>query len=150
MLSQRVGTVVPVLDKEANLTLDARDGVDSQLIYNEIKALVNTEAPFPVNELVIHHSLADGYVDVMGKIHKGDGTEVITSLLRKLSQSTDALHTIAIGNGLNDMPMLEAVTTPMCPANAEPEVREYCHSRSGIVSEHDYIDATLRWLDDLA
>ncbi len=84
----------------------------------------------------------------MGRIDKGDGVEIITSLLAESHNPTQAITSIAIGNGLNDLPMLEVATLPFCPGNAEPEVCEFCRSRSGIVSEHDFIEATLRLLEE--
>ena len=146
-LNKRVGTAVPILDKAANLTLDARSKVDSQRVYDELIALVKNDSPFDHNELVFHHSKADGFVDAMSLVDKGDGVEEITSLLSKAKSSTTPICTIAIGNGLNDMPMLRIVTIPVCPENAEYEVKDYCRSRSGVVSKYGFIDATLQWLD---
>lgn len=148
ILNERVGAAVPILDKVANLTLDARNGLDTEKIYNELQAIVKSDAPFDYDQLVFHHSRADGYVDAMGQIDKGDGIEVITSLLSQTHSSTNTISSIAIGNGLNDMPMLEAATVPVCPANAEPEVSQYCRFHSGVVSEYEFIDATLQWLEE--
>jgi len=147
ILNERVGTEVPILDKVANLTLDARNGLDSQQIYNALQAVVKSDAPFNYNQLVFHHSAADGFVDAMGQIDKGHGIEFVTSLLVQASRSTKTINSIAIGNGLNDLPMLKVATMPVCPANAELEVREYCRSRSGVVSDYEFIDATLHWLE---
>jgi len=139
---------VPILDKVANLTLDARNGLDSEEIYITLQDVVKSNAPFDSNQLVFHHSAADGYVDVMGQINKSDGVNVVTSLLAQKTNSIKNINSIAIGNGLNDMPMLEVATIPVCPRNAEPEVRALCQSRSGVVSEYGFIDATLSLLDE--
>lgn len=147
ILNERVGEAVPVLDKVANLTLDVRDGLDSQLVFDVFKAIVRSDAPLDYNQLVFHHSTADGFIDAMSQTNKGDGIDIVTSLLSDAHDSTKAINSIAIGNGLNDLPMLEVATIPVCPANAEPEVREYCRSRSGVVSEYEFIDATLEWLE---
>lgn len=147
MLNKRIGTEVPILEKVANLTLDARDGLDTRHVYEELKAVVKSEAPVDYELLEFHHNEADAYVDVLGQIHKGHGMEVITPQLSQITSHTGSVNSIAIGNGLNDMPMLRAATTIVCPANSEPEVLEYCRARSGFVSEHGYIDATLHWLE---
>lgn len=147
VLNERIGTEVPILDKVANLTLDARNGLDSQLIYDVLQDVVRQKAPFDYKQLVFHHSETDGYVDAMGLIDKGDGVETVTALLACAHKPTMNVSTFAIGNGLNDMPMLNIASMPVCPANAEAEVREYCLSRSGFVSKHDFIDATFEWLD---
>ena len=148
ILNERVGIEVPILEKVANLTLDARNGLDSKLIYDVLQAVVRSDAPFDYHELVFYHSKVDGFVDAMGRIDKGDGIKVMTSLLSRVYSTPKIINSIAIGNGLNDIPMLEVATLPVCPGNAEPEVREYCRSRSGVVSEYEFIDATLRWLED--
>lgn len=148
ILNERVGTEVPILDKEANLTLDARNGLDSQYIYNVLQEVVKIHAPFDYSQLVFHHSAADGYVDAMSQVDKGDGVGVVTALLSQMYGTSENIKSIAIGNGLNDMPMLEVATIPACPKNAEPEVREFCRSRSGLVSEYEFIDATLKWLEE--
>jgi len=148
ILNERVGTEVPILGKAANLTLDARNGLDSQHIYDVLKTMVKSDAPFDYNQLIFHHSKPDGFVDVMGKIDKGNGIEVISSLISKLENPAETIRSIAIGNGLNDMSMLEVATIPVCPRNSEHEVRNFCRSRSGVVSEFEYIDATLHWLEE--
>lgn len=147
VLNERIGADVPILDKVANLTLDARNGLDSQLIYDVLQDVVKQNAPFDYNQVVFHHSEADGYVDAMGLIDKGDGVETVSAMLSCTHKPSRNTSTVAIGNGLNDMPMLNIASIPVCPANAEPEVREYCLSHSGFVSRHDFIDATFEWLD---
>lgn len=148
MLNKRIGTEVPILEKVANLTLDARDGLNTRHVYEELMAVVKSEAPIDYTLLEFHHNEADAYVDVLGQIHKGHGVEVITSQLSQAGSEISSINRIAIGNGLNDMPMFEAATTIVCPANSEPEVLEYCRARSGMLSERGYIDATLHWLDE--
>ena len=149
ILKQHIGAEVPILDKVANLTLDARNGLDSEQIYNVLQAIVRSESPFNGEQLVFHHSKADKFVDVLSKVDKGDGIDVVTELLSRENSTAKTINSIAIGNGLNDMPMLEVATIALCPANAEPEVLDYCRSRSssGLVSEFEFIDATLQWLE---
>ena len=43
-------------------------------------------------------------------------------------------HSIFIGNDLNDLPALKLVGYPCCPADAEIEVRSFCESRNGWIS----------------
>jgi len=134
ILNEKIGTNVPILEKVANLTLDARNGLDSEEIYITLQDVVRSNAPFDSNQLVFHHSAADGYVDAMGQINKSDGVNVVTSLIATKNSSTKN--------------MLEVATIPVCPRNAEPEVRALCRSRSGVVSEYGFIDATLSLLDE--
>ncbi len=147
LLNEKIGTEVPILDKVANLTLDSRGELDTNHILSVLQAVIQHQSPFDSQQLVFHHSQVDGYVDVMSQIDKGDGVHAIASLLSLPKESPDAISSIAVGNGLNDLPMLQVATTPVCPANAEPEVIEYCSARSGVVSEREFIDATLQWLE---
>lgn len=110
ILNERVGADVPILEKVANLTLDARNGLNSQHIYNVLQDVVKSHAPFDYNQLVFHNSTADGFVDAMSLIDKGDGVSVVSSLLSREFNPTKSISSIAIGNGLNDIPMLEAAT----------------------------------------
>ena len=148
ILNERVGADVPILEKVANLTLDARNGLNSQHIYTVLQDVVKSHAPFDYNQFVFHNSTADGFVDAMSRIDKGDGVSVVSSLLSQEFTATKSINSMAIGNGLNDIPMLEVVTIPVCPRNAEPEVREFCRSHLGVVSEYEFIDATLQWLEE--
>ena len=77
----------------------------------------------------------------MSSIDKADGIRRVTSAV----QPAEPIHTIAVGNGLNDLPMLEAADTPLCPANADATVIQAC--AHGVVSPHAYVDATIAWLD---
>lgn len=147
ILNKRVGMELPILDKVANLTLDVRGRSDTSQICDELQAVVEDESPFDSNQFIFHHSQADGYVDAMSQIDKGDGVEVITSLFAQVCSPSTPIRSFAFGNGLNDMPMLKVATTPVCPGNAEPEVRQYCRDNSGVVSDVDFIDATLHWFE---
>ena len=146
IMNQRVGEM-PILAKSANLTLDARGHPDARVVFDALQEIAKAEAPVNFNELVFHFSEADGYVDALGKVDKGDGIKVIKSILADNELSEQSLTVFAVGNGLNDMPMLELANMPICPANSEHEVKAYCHSRSGFVSEHQCIDATIDWLN---
>ena len=145
IMNQRVGEM-PILAKSANLTLDARNDLDARVVFDTLQEIAKAEAPVNFNELVFHFSEADGYVDALGKVDKGDGIKVIKSILADNEPSEKSQIVFAVGNGLNDMPMLEMASVPICPANSEPEVKAYCRSRSGFVSRHQCIDATLDWL----
>ena len=70
-------------------------------------------------------------------IHKLD-TQALdkgTALKNYASQHNISLeNSIFIGNDINDLPALKLVGYPCCPADAEMEVRSYCESRNGWIS----------------
>ena len=147
LLTQRLGTALTINSKEANLTLEIPSSVDCDHVFDLVQQLVKNDSPFESEEFVFHNSPADGFIDVMSTIDKGDGIDIICELVSQHSASPPDIKTIAIGNGLNDLPMLARADLCLCPANSEKEVIEHCRQSNGIVSEHNYIEATLAWLE---
>lgn len=76
-------------------------------------------------------------------------------LLREASAQlgVDAARTVAVGDGYNDLPMLDGSVTPLvgCPANACPEVRAAVMAAGGVVADHPEAAGTVavirRYLD---
>ena len=135
------GPVGAQLDKRSNLTLPIPDGIDGDVMMASLENIVAAQPQFAAEAFVYHHSRGDRFVDVMGTMDKGLGVELV---LRFLEEHRD--NAVAVGNGLNDLPMLQAVGLPICPANAEPAVRAFCLDK-GHVSPFAYIDATNAWLE---
>lgn len=143
ILADKLGSNLVVLEKIANLTVKIPPSIDCHHAFEQLQQLVRDDSPFEHEDFVFHNSVADGFIDVMSNIDKGDGIEIVCNHLRN-PQAT----IIAVGNGLNDMPMLEKAHVCLCPANSEPEVKEFCQNTAGIISEHSFIEATLNWLSD--
>ena len=143
ILAVRLGANLVVLEKIANLTVKIPPSIDCHHVFEQLQQLVRDDSPFEYKDFVFHNSVADGFIDVMSKIDKGDGIEIVCNHLGK-KQST----IIAVGNGLNDMPMLEKAHVCLCPANSEPEVKDFCQNAKGINSKYSFIEATLNWLSD--
>lgn len=141
LLIKKLGTDLAILDKVANLTLEIPPSMDCHHVFEQVQQLVRDDSPFEYEDFVFHNSVSDGFVDVMSKIDKGDGIEIICNHLGKPHATT-----IAVGNGLNDLPMLEKADICLCPSNSEPEVKEFCQRASGITSDYSFIEATLNWL----
>ena len=142
VLTDRLGTSLVIDVKVANLTLKIPPSVDCYHVFEQLQQLVHDDSPFEHEEFVFHNSVADGFIDVMSKIDKGDGIDIICNHLGK-PQAT----TIAVGNGLNDLPMFEKAHICLCPANSEQEVKDFCQT-AGIISEYKFVEATLNWLSD--
>lgn len=138
---QAIGQAIHTLDKIANLTLCVPEGVDSDGMFETVQNVIKNDSPFDHADFVYHHSKTDGYIDIMSNIDKGDGVNFI-----KKHVNADDVTTIAVGNGLNDMPMMSVVDLCICPANSEPELLEYCQSRNSFISEYGYAGATIHWL----
>lgn len=148
-LNEKFGMEIPIIEKVANLTLDTRVGLDVLTVFNELKNLVKNDSPFAQDQFVFHYSKPDGYVDVLGRIDKSDGVVAISSLVNSTDPSGRQCETAAVGNGINDLPMLRAVDVPVCPANSEQQVLAYCGSHDcGIVSTSSFIRATLDWINE--
>jgi len=143
LLIEKLGTDIGVLKKVANLTLEIPPSLDCYQVFEQVQQLVCDESPFDHEQFVFHHSVADRFIDVMSKIDKGDGIDIICDHIGK-PQAT----TIAVGNGLNDLPMLEKANLCLCPSNSEKEVKEFCEKAAGINSKYSFIEATLNWLKD--
>ncbi len=125
-------------DKRSNVTIRVPKELDGDELMDKFRTLI--ERRFPTDRFEYHHSRSDGFIDVMGQVDKGMGVQLALTHLQ-----APHLETAGIGNGLNDLPMLEAVDLPICPSNAEPEVKAYC-AQNGLVSEHAYIQAATEWL----
>ncbi|MEM9624514.1 MAG: HAD hydrolase family protein, partial [Pseudomonadota bacterium] len=130
------------LDKSWNLTFGVPHELEGDHVYATLQQLVARQ-PDLAGEFVFHYSRWNRYLDVMGTMDKGAGLALTMSLLE---QPLD--YSAAIGDGLNDIAMLEKAALPVCPANAEAAVRELCSQR-GFVSQQHFVDATLDWLNTL-
>ena len=141
-LCRRVGHdgTLTVLAKNTNLTISTPDPIDGSVLLSALRNLIEVQPEFSEDRFVYHHSKPDGFVDVMGTMDKGLGVEL---LVRHIDGEFG--DTVAVGNGLNDLPMLESVALPVCPANAEPRVKALCRAR-GHLSSHVYIDTISEWL----
>ena len=118
-------------DQEANLTFSVPEELDGEHVLATIEAVIKNEPQFAGDDFAYHWSRPERFIDVMGHMDKGLGVELMREFL-------DPTYTYAIGNGLNDLAMLKAVDHPICPANAETDVIEYCQG-AGSVSEHGFI-----------
>ncbi len=146
LLSARLGLASPIEiegNQQGNLTIPVPMALDGDNLLETLKQLLEAHHLFEDVAFSYHHSRPERFIDVMGAADKGLGVEMIVRLL-----GGDIERTAAIGNGLNDLPMLEKVGMPICPANAEVEVLEYCSAR-GTVSDHGFLVATRSWLTQL-
>ena len=141
LMKKRLGQAPVILDKATNLTFVTPGDVAQDVMFAAILALVEMDSPFDAGEFIFHDSGSDGFVDVMSSIDKGHGVRLISDVV-----ADGASRTFGVGNGLNDLPMMREVDMPVCPANAEPDLKEFCRAKGGHVSEHAYIQATLDWL----
>lgn len=142
-LARAMGLATPIaheLDQVANLTFAIPAGIDGDIAMHTLRNIIAAQPEFKNDSFVYNHSSSDGFIDVMGAMDKGLGVEVAVAYLRG-----DFQHTAAVGNGLNDLPMLSRVAEPLCPANAEPAVQNLCATH-GQHSPHYFINATKRWL----
>lgn len=130
-------------DKTANLTMRVPSEVDGDDLLSSLKTAILSDERFVGAEFVFHHNRSDGFIDVMGQIDKGMGVEVVTKFL-----GGNWAETFAIGDGLNDLPMLHAVSYPICPANAVMEVQDLCRAK-GYCSDASYIAAVMTWLSQV-
>ena len=136
------GTLVPHGGKEVSLTLSVPASLDGGELLSTLRSLIESNTAFSDDDFVYHHGASDGFIDVTGEVDKGTGVAVLT---RHLGRNFE--DTVAIGNGLNDLPMLEAVDFPICPANSEAPVKKLCSER-GRMSSCNYIDAALEWIEE--
>jgi hydroxymethylpyrimidine pyrophosphatase-like HAD family hydrolase len=143
VLADRLGTSLVINEKVANLTLKIPPSVDCHHVFEQLQQLIRDDSPFEHEDFVFHNNVADGFIDVISKIDKGDGIDIICNLLGE-PQAT----IIAVGNGLNDMPMFEKAHISLCPANSELGIKDFCQNAPGIISEYNFIEATLEWLAD--
>jgi len=140
VLNEAMSSRIRAIHKQTNLTLLSPENIDDHLLYEQVVELID-QSPFAPEHYIVHHSKPDRLVDVLSLIDKGDGVSwcIDSSGLRDV-------ETFAIGNGVNDLPMMERVDHCLCPANSEPELIQYCQQNGGLVSEHTYIAATNNWL----
>ena len=140
LLYRKINQNIGAAPKKANLTLRVPIGLCGDDMLKHLRDLIDAHAPVGGADLVYHHSVSDGYIDVMSEVDKGDGVQLIRHLL-----SNRQNQTYAVGNGTNDMPMFRHVDVCICPANADEPVFEYCKAK-GFVSPHSFVDATLALL----
>ncbi|MFT7549390.1 MAG: hypothetical protein ACI9VI_003249 [Candidatus Azotimanducaceae bacterium] len=134
------GQLETALDKTSNLTFFLPPELDGDVVVLTLKELIASHEVFGSETLVYHHSRWNRFVDVMGTMDKGIGLSITMDYPGfKVEQAA------AIGDGLNDIPMLQTAAFPICPANAEDEVKQLCRDR-GYVSSSSYIGASLDWL----
>jgi len=111
--------------KEVCLSLNpTQEGLSVEDLYARVR-----EVAQPYSDIVdITHSASA--VDVTPKgINKGNA---LTVLSEKTGVPTAAM--LGVGDTVGDMPMLEAVGTVACPANATEDVRTYVTQRGGYVA----------------
>ena len=128
------------VDKTSNLTIRVPENVDGDRLMSALEQLIASHEILSNYLFVYHHSKSDGYIDVMGKMDKGIGVELALKFL-----DGHIGDTIAIGNGLNDLPMLSAVAHPVCPASSVNTVKHLCREK-GHLSQHDFITTTTEWI----
>ena len=138
LLARKIGHHVVASPKKANLTLRVPDEVCGDDMQEHLHRLIQQHAPMGGDSLVYHHSVSDGYLDVMAEVDKGDGVQLIRHL-----ESTQQIRTYAIGNGSNDLPMFRHVDVCICPSNSDEAVVEFCETNNGLISQHRFIGATL-------
>lgn len=137
------GAIHYLRDKTSNLTIQVPHDIDGANLLSALKASIATAGAFKSDNFTFHYSSAFGLVDVIGQVDKGMGVKVLTKFL-----GGSAADTFAVGDGLNDLPMLHAVNFPICPANAEPEVQDFCKV-NGLASNASYIEAVTSWLSQI-
>ena len=145
-LAQRLGyprALVAQPDKTNNLTFHVPEDLDGDAVLATLKALIQSEPEHQHDRFVYHYSGWNRFVDVMGIMDKGIGLTLTMAHL-----NTSMKQSAAIGDGLNDIPMLSAAQLPICPQNAELKVQQLCQT-AGIVSSSSYINATLDYLKTL-
>ncbi|MFT4714286.1 MAG: hydroxymethylpyrimidine pyrophosphatase-like HAD family hydrolase, partial [Candidatus Azotimanducaceae bacterium] len=144
LLANEIGHMVVASSKRANLTLKIPDGFSGDNMMMVVRKLIETRSPVAGDKLVYHHSASDGYLDVMAEVDKGDAVQIICHL-----ESQRSLHTYAVGNGTNDLPMFRQVDSCVGPSNSDDLLLSYLKQNGGLISEHSFIDATLSLLKTL-
>ena len=127
-------------NQRGNLTFKVPDNQDGEALMASLHNWLTSDSPFTDTSFNYHHSRSDGFIDVMGAMDKGKGIDLAVAYLE-----ANLDQTVAVGNGLNDLEMLQTAGLAICPANAEPEVKAICRE-IGMVSEHSFINATKDWL----
>ncbi len=137
------GALLHQPDKSWNLTFAVPGELDGDEVFAQLQSLISSSPDFAAAQFTYHYSRWNRFIDVMGGMDKGLGMAAVMALLG-LSNP----HTAAIGDGLNDLSMLQQARTPVCPANAEPAVIDLCGA-DGYVSDKRFIAATEDWLSRL-
>jgi len=137
------GTLNVEVDKSSNLTFRIPPSLNGDLVIKRLKKLIAAQTNFRSDRFVYHYSSWNHFVDVMGLMDKGIGLSLVMEDLK-----LDPTCAAAIGDGLNDLPMLLLAGRSLCPANAVAAVRQYCEE-NGYASSASYIDATFDWLASL-
>ncbi len=143
-LKDRTGVDFAPQAKDANLTVVIHESLPGEALIDTLRELIEGHNLTWLDHLVFHHSSSEGYVDVMSLVSKATGVEIV-----KRMHPGQTVETFAVGNGLNDLPMLRAVDYPICPNNADDEVREFCTNAGGEISPHSYIEASIDWVSRL-
>jgi len=143
LFSRRLGHELQALKKIANVTIALPPTLDADFAFAELRRFVDEESPFDADDYIYHYSGTERYIDIMSTIHKGDGVQRIMEL-------ADGKQSIAVGNGLNDLPMMEVVDLCVCPSNSEPELIDCVRRHNGIVGKAGFIHTTLAWLQTLS
>ena len=141
LLARKIGHHVDASPKKANLTLRVPEDVSGDEMLEHLRRLIEQHAPVGGEYLVYHHSVSDGYLDVMAEVDKGDGVQLIRHL-----EFIQQIRTYAIGNGSNDLPMFRHVDVCICPSNSDESVFEFIEANNGLISQHRFIGATLDML----
>ena len=127
-------------DKTSNLTFTLPRDADGDIWMDALKRLIEVDFGADTGSLIFHHSAPEGFIDVMPQVDKGMGLQLLQAKYQH-----ESFASVAVGNGLNDLPMLEVADIAVCPSNAEPEVIEYCRQR-GHVSDRSFVGGTFDWL----
>lgn len=142
-LCERLGyseSLTRALDKSWNLTVSVPDELNSDAAFEHLRLLIEGHESLSQADFTYHHSRWNRFIDVMSTMDKGLGVALVMEYL-----GIDISLSAAVGDGLNDVSMLEKVGTPICPANAESSVVDFCRVH-GHASTRRYIDATLDWI----
>lgn len=134
------GKIHCLRDKTSNLTIVVPREVDGDNLSSSLKSTIAKEDRFVGANFIFHYSCEHEFIDVLGQVDKGIGVEVVTRFLGGCTAET-----FAIGGALNDLPILQAVNYPICPANAVLEVQNLCTTK-GHLSDASYIAAVTTWL----
>ena len=141
-LCVQLGTEARMLDKALNVTIETPDSMSGDELTNRLEHFIDSCTPFDLTGFVFHNSVSDGYVDIMPQIDKGHAME-------RILQSFPDVQTVALGNGLNDLPMMHVADICVCPRNAESDVIDHVRSRAGFIATNPFIDGTFEWLHQL-
>ncbi|MEO2172591.1 MAG: HAD hydrolase family protein [bacterium] len=147
-LALEIGYEIEAASKIANLTLPVPEGVCGKGMNKVLKELIEFDSPMAGHLLVYHHSVSDGYVDIMTEVDKGTGARLICQLESEYCAESE-LETFAVGNGTNDVSLFQVVDNIICPQNSDQEIIDICSEDNGLVSEFAYVDATTQWLKSL-